>query len=107
MSIFEFAFGEEWHRVGEIVIWLLPWYFFKLLASPIAMVMNVVGRQKQLMYMKLGAMFLRLCFVLFALVFFNESLIEFYAVSGALVNLFNLVIFLNCADTCHQKKIVK
>ncbi len=47
--VFPVAFGAEWARAGEIVAWLVPWMALQFIASPVSMVMFVVGRQRAML----------------------------------------------------------
>lgn len=47
--VFPWIFGAEWARAGEIVTWLVPWMALQFIASPVSMVMFVVGRQRAML----------------------------------------------------------
>lgn len=47
--IFPWVFGSDWARSGEIVTWLVPWMALQFIASPVSIVMYVVGRQRAML----------------------------------------------------------
>ncbi len=47
--VFPWAFGADWARSGQIVAWLVPWMALQFIASPVSMVMFVVGRQRAML----------------------------------------------------------
>lgn len=97
--IFELAFGEEWRRAGEIVIWMTPWFVLKLLSSPVSMVMHVKLRQKAMFGLTTFGMALRITSVLVAVQYFPKLIVELYAVSGAFFYLVALIVFLRAAHS--------
>ena len=55
-TLFPLIFGAEWARAGVIVAWLVPWMALQFVASPVSMVMFVVGRQRAMLVLTtLGA----------------------------------------------------
>lgn len=46
---FPLLFGAGWARSGEIVAWMVPWMALQFIASPVSMVMFVVGRQRAML----------------------------------------------------------
>lgn len=95
VPIFALLFGEEWARSGEILVWLTPWILLKFLASPISWVLNIVGKQRLLMNMKIGMFIVRVSSVLLAHILWGSYLVEAYAISGAIVNLVNLLVYVS------------
>lgn len=91
------VFGDEWMRAGQIMVWLVPWYAVRLLSSPISMVMNVVGRQRQMMYMKFGALLFRVGAVVVGHYLFGGFIVESLAVASFLVYCIFGITFLGAA----------
>lgn len=55
-TLFPLIFGADWARAGVIVAWLVPWMALQFIASPVSMVMFVVGRQRAMLVLTtLGA----------------------------------------------------
>jgi O-antigen/teichoic acid export membrane protein len=44
-QIFSIAFGDQWHRSGELVSWMTPWILAQFLAVPLSMAYYVTQRQ--------------------------------------------------------------
>lgn len=82
--LFSFFFGDQWARAGELVLWMTPWFVFKLLSSPIANVMHVRMLQSQLMILMLYGLVLRTLITLGAFYVDVSLIAEGYAISGAL-----------------------
>jgi O-antigen/teichoic acid export membrane protein len=92
--LIETLFGNEWARTGSIVLWLIPWYSMRLLSAPLSMVMNVKGRQKAIMHMKVWALIFRVGAVVLAYNFLRDRMVEVLAVASFMVYLFFGIVFL-------------
>lgn len=57
--VFPWVFGTDWARSGEIVTWLVPWMALQFIASPVSMVMYVVGRQRAMLALTTLGLILR------------------------------------------------
>lgn len=44
--LFPIVFGKSWARAGVLVAWMTPWFIAQFIASPVSMVLHVMGRQK-------------------------------------------------------------
>lgn len=97
IPLVEVIFGEDWSRAGSILVWLIPWYAIRLLSAPISMVMNVVGRQKQMMLMKIIALVFRVGAVAAAHVLLGGYMVEALAIASFIVYLVFGVVFLRAA----------
>jgi O-antigen/teichoic acid export membrane protein len=51
-QLFGLVFGAEWERAGIILMWVAPWSALRLVTSPISMVAAIVGRQRNIMFVK-------------------------------------------------------
>jgi O-antigen/teichoic acid export membrane protein len=85
-TVFPWIFGTEWHRAGVLVAWLVPWMVFQFVASPVSMVMFVVGWQKLLLSVRIVALLIRVCSVLVPAYFFDHLyMVETFAVANAII----------------------
>lgn len=91
--IFSIIFGQEWGRVGDIILWMTPWFIFQFLASPISMIMHIKGLQAEMLLLTVSGFVLRVGTVLLAGSFVKEQVAEIYAISGALFYLICYAIF--------------
>lgn len=82
-SFFKFVFGEEWERAGALLVWMLPWYAFQCVASPISMVMHVKMKQSLLLLLTTFGMIVRIIPLLFAIYQFPEYAVYILAVTSA------------------------
>lgn len=102
-DLFRVAFGPEWERAGVIVIMMLPWYAFRLIASPISMVMHVRMRQRLMLVMTLAGMALRVVPLLAVLSFAPEQATLVFAITSAIYYLALVIVFLNVAGQTASK----
>lgn len=51
--------GSEWARVGELMLWMLPWFVLQFISSPVYVVFNVRGRQRYALGLQLSGIILR------------------------------------------------
>ena len=99
---FGLIFGDGWARAGELAIWLAPMFALRFVASPISMVMHVVGRQRDMMLLSFAGLAARIGAVFAALWIFDGFIVETYAVVSALVYGLYMVIFLKFAQIQNQ-----
>lgn len=102
-DLFRIAFGPEWERAGVIVIMMLPWYAFRLIASPISMVMHVRMRQRLMLVMTLAGMALRVVPLLAVLSFAPEQATPVFAITSAIYYLALVIVFLNVTGLTASK----
>jgi O-antigen/teichoic acid export membrane protein len=89
----KYIFGMEWAKVGFIISWMVPWFAFQLLASPISMIMHIAGKQKQMLLLTIFGFCLRIG-MLYGQFYINPSyLIEAYAISGGIFYFICYIIF--------------
>lgn len=82
---FPLIFGAEWERSGEMMVWMIPWFCFQLLVSPISMSLNILNEQKIALLLQIIGLIIRyfgVC-VLFYLSI-SSKLFEYYAISGGI-----------------------
>ena len=93
-SAFALMFGEEWRRSGELVAWMTPWFIFKLLSSPISMVMHVKMMQRAMMGLMVVGLLLRIAVTMGAYAFDPAYIAEGYALSGMGFYLITFIVYL-------------
>jgi O-antigen/teichoic acid export membrane protein len=98
-SAFIFIFGDEWGRAGELVTWMIPWFIFQLLSSPISMIMPATNSKISMLALTLFGMTLRVGSVVIFGVFFGDFTVEAFAISSACFYLLCLVVFYNKASS--------
>jgi O-antigen/teichoic acid export membrane protein len=96
-DMFRYAFGPDWERAGVIVIMMLPWYAFRLIASPISMVMHVRMRQRLMLVMTVAGLALRVLPLLVVLFLAPDRATLVFAITSALFYGMNVVVFLSVA----------
>ncbi|WP_159430752.1 lipopolysaccharide biosynthesis protein [Brachymonas denitrificans] len=89
-------FGDKWEPVGAMIIWMLPWFFMQLVASPVSMSFHVLGRQELALVLQVFSLLTRLAFIYLCVIYFESWVVEGYAISGFVVYLiyFLVVYFL-------------
>ncbi len=80
--VFPWIFGFNWARAGEIVTWLVPWMALQFIASPVSMVMYVVGRQRAMLALTTFGSVTRIAAVIFANQY-GLSIVEAFTMSSA------------------------
>ena len=105
-TLFAIVFGSEWVRAGELVAWMIPWFIFQFMSSPISMVMHVKNRQKAMLALTVFGLFFRLGLVVLAVNYAQVYLSEIYAISGGIFYFCCYWVFSSTAEI-DVKKIVK
>jgi len=96
--LFPLIFGPEWGPAGYIVLWMIPWFILQFTASPVSTVLHIMGNLKYAMLLQFFGAFLRIGSVLLALIFYNNFIIEVYAVSGAVFYLIYILVILRLSQ---------
>ena len=81
-TLFPLVFGESWHRAGELVSWMSPWFVVQFLTSPVSMALHVTGRQRMALALQLFGLVFRVGSVAGAGLLAEHYIGEVYAVSG-------------------------
>lgn len=45
-TFFPYLFGSEWQAAGEIALWMTPWFLLQFLASPLSVLLLVIGKSR-------------------------------------------------------------
>lgn len=93
--VFPPIFGHEWQRAGIIVAWIAPWMLAEFVVSPVSMVMNVLGRQVQMMWLTLSGAAIRISGIAIATIFYGTFHVEAYAATS-------LIFYVICATTFYN-----
>lgn len=104
-NAFSIIFGEEWRRAGEIATWLTLWLAAQFIASPVSMVMHICNKQKVMLLLTVGGLFLRCGSVIAGAVWVPEYTTEIYALSGAIFYTLCLIIFTRTAGITKIKQL--
>ena len=96
-AVFEFLFGYEWRRAGELVSWMTPWFVMQFLSSPISMVMHVTSRQKSMFYIMIIGLIIRLGGTFLLGHFYPTYIGEIYSLTGLLFYVFCIHFYLRAA----------
>ncbi|SHM69951.1 Membrane protein involved in the export of O-antigen and teichoic acid [Roseovarius litoreus] len=95
--VFAFVFGEEWRRAGELVALMTPWFIFKLLSSPVSMVMHVKMMQRAMLGLMATGLIFRVVITLGAYRFDPTLIAEGYVISGAVFYLVAFWVYLRAS----------
>ncbi len=90
--LFPILFGAEWQRAGIIVAWATPWYIMQFIASPVSMVLHVMGKTIYAMWIQIFGVVLRVSVVLGAQAMAFGPTTELFALSGGVFYLLYIVM---------------
>jgi O-antigen/teichoic acid export membrane protein len=96
-KVFHVAFGQEWERAGVLLVWMLPWYVFRLISSPISMVMHVKMRQPLMLALTLAGLLIRVAPISVVLVYRPQLASITYALTSAIFYAGLSVIYMSVA----------
>lgn len=97
-TAFAIVFGPDWHRSGELVAWMTPWFLLQFLASPISMALHITNRQHVALVLQVFSMIFRVAAVYGASSYRPVYIAETYALSGAVVYLIYFLVVLRVVD---------
>ncbi len=89
-------FGVNWSRSGEIVAWLVPWIALQFIASPVSMVMYVVGHQRTMLFLTSLGFCMRVGLTS-AAVALDRCLVEVFALVSAIFYAVCIGIFIRAS----------
>jgi O-antigen/teichoic acid export membrane protein len=96
-KLIPYVLGEQWETVSYYVMIITPWVILQLLASPISLVMHVVGRQKTFMKLTLVGFMFRVLVVVIAQLYFTQYIVEFFVLSNVLFYVMCLYVYIIAA----------
>ena len=102
-DFFRLAFGSDWERAGVIVVMMLPWSAFQLIASPISMVMHVRMRQRLMLAMTVAGMALRVLPLLLVLFVAPDWATLVFAMTSAIYYAALVIVILKVAGLTAAK----
>lgn len=79
-----YVFGQEWHRTGEIIAILTPWFVLQYLSAPISMALHVTGNQRRALALNFIGLLVRAGPVALAAIYATYLVVEAFAVFTAL-----------------------
>jgi len=82
-QIFSLAFGEQWHRSGELVSWMTPWIIAQFLAVPLSMAYYATQRQALSLALQVVGCAVRLGTTLGAVWLGSNHVSEIFSLGGA------------------------
>lgn len=99
--------GEEWHRTGMLVSWMVPWFFVQFITSPVSTALYITNNQKIAFMLQLFGLIIRAGAVLFVALYFNYFIAETYALSGLVFYFIYLAVILRILkEPLSEKKSV-
>lgn len=103
--IVKYIFGSNWAYVGILISWMIPWFVFQLLSSPISMIMHIVNKQKEILILTTFGFILKIG-ALYGQYYINSQyLLENYAISSAIFYAVCFFIFSRNANINHKDYI--
>jgi O-antigen/teichoic acid export membrane protein len=82
--VFPIIFGSEWERAGTLVAWMVPWFILQFVASPVSMILHILGQQHVATLLQATGLLIRVGTVLVASSYCPAHVSEVYALSSAL-----------------------
>ncbi len=100
---FPYLFGSEWERAGVIVAVIVPWMALRFIASPISMVMFVVGQQRSMLMLTVFGAVFRIGLLVVVATQSSQNAVLAYAVASAGFYVVCLSTFLKAAGAKKEK----
>lgn len=93
----KYVFGEQWSDMGIIITWMIPWFIFQLISSPISMIMHILSKQKQLLLLTIVGLVLKLVALYIQYVIDPSYLVQNFAITSAIFYFIVCVVVLRTA----------
>lgn len=94
----KYIFGEQWADMGLLISWMIPWFIFQLISSPISMIMHITGKQKQALLLTIFGLVLKMLMLGLIYTIYPSMLVECFAISSAIFYLIAFSVFLKAAN---------
>jgi O-antigen/teichoic acid export membrane protein len=95
-ELFSVVFGASWQKAGEYVQILMPWFFLAFIATPLSMLVSVLGRQAtELILQIIFLAFLAVSFVIGGMQRNADLSIFLFSLTGSLYSLGKILWLLN------------
>jgi hypothetical protein len=78
-------------------MWVAPWSALRLVTSPISMVAAIVGRQRNIMFVKVGSLLFRIASMYAGYYWWDGRAVEALSIASALNTLMLLYLFCRMA----------
>ena len=91
---FVFLFGAEWERAGYLLMWLLPFYLFQALSSPISNLLYAQQKQIHLLYLSSFGLVIRTLPLILTAVIAPQNVIYVFLVLAPIYYAVSLTLFL-------------
>lgn len=95
--LFGLVFGSEWAGAGQLMIWVAPWYALRLITQPIGNVAAVLGRQRLIMFVKIGTLIVSIASVYIGFFWWDGRAAEALAIAGIVNNLILMYFYYSLA----------
>lgn len=82
--LFGIIFGEQWATAGAMMMWVAPWYAVRLATMPLISLPALLGRQAQMMFIRVTTLLIRLAAVYLGFYYWNGRVVEALAISSFL-----------------------
>lgn len=92
--MFPWIFGAEWTRAGWLVAWLTPMFILQFVASPISVVLHVIGKLQLAMWMQVFGLIFRVGTIISAAAYMADHLSEAFALAGAVYYLVFIAVII-------------
>lgn len=92
-----YVFGQQWAGMGIVISWMIPWFIFQLIASPISMIMHIIGKQKQTLILTFFGLVFKLVFLYIQYRINPEYLVQNFAISSTIFYIIACILFLKNA----------
>lgn len=99
---FKIVFGDEWVSAGVMLTWMIPWFAFQFVASPISMVMHVIGRQRSMLLLTVVGFLIRIGTVVFVVGYDPDWISEAYVLSGGVFYFICFWVFASAAGVTRK-----
>ena len=92
-AVVGYIFGSQWNNIGLIISWMIPWFIFQLIASPISMIMHIANKQKTLLMLTLFGFILKISVIYIQYYIDSNYLLQAYAASSAVFYFICYMVF--------------
>lgn len=97
-TLAKYIFGEQWADMGLLISWMIPWFIFQLISSPISMIMHITGKQKQALLLTIFGLVLKMLMLGLQYTIDPSMLVESFAISSAIFYAVAFSVFLKAAN---------
>ena len=102
-EIFSWVLGEQWRQAGEFAVWLAPWLYLTMIASPLSYLIDIQRKLKEFLLYNVALFLVRTGFLVWAGSICDvEETVAWFGAAGAAMMLVQIIYLLKIGGVLNR-----